>query len=252
MSLFFTIIIAELAVAQDAKEYKAEIGIQAGGDIYAGDVNTVARKSHFSSNMSNIQPDFGAFFRYKFNSRVALRLGFDATSVQGNYLYSNAETDTYNVTLNNNSIKMVDLWGEYNFFDYENNKYKRYSKTYSPYIFVGLGYIMMPASKAEKTSALALPFGFGLKVKLATRWNLNLQWSNRLLFADNLEGLPEYDNPMPKTVNNMLNYDLLSGVTVGLSFDFWERECDCISGSKKASKAYKAKRPLNNSRSRKR
>lgn len=176
-------------------------------------------------------------------------MGYDFTSVKGDYVYANTSTDTYNVTLNNNKIGIVDFWGEYNFFDYENNKYKRYSKTYSPYIFAGIGYMMMPESKTETTKAVTLPFGFGVKVKLATRWNLNLQWTNHLLFSDNLEGLPEYDNPNPQTKANLLNNDLLSGLNIGLSFDFLEKPCDCKNGGYKASKAPKTRKPINNSKS---
>lgn len=231
--------------AQDSQEYLAEIGIQGGGNIYTGDVNSIGTKGLFSDNLSNLKSDFGAFFRYKLNKRIAFRLGYDRTGVKGDYhYYINDIKNT--ATLNNSGIGLVDLWGEYNFFDLENNKFRRYSKTYSPYIFAGIGYASMPNSNTQSTSAITLPFGFGVKFLLAPRWNLNLQWTNHLLFKDNLEGLSEFDNPNPSTRQNLMNNDLLSGLTIGLSFNFWEKSCDCNNGGRKKSASKKVGKPLNN------
>ncbi len=245
LSVFFLLTFLS-AKSQEVPFYRAEIGIQLGGNIYAGDANTIARKNFFSQNLNNLQADFGAFFRYKFNPRVALRLGYDYTGVSGPYKYANAGEE-YVISLDNKGIGALDLWAEYNFFDYEKNNYKRTSRTFSPYVFAGLGYLNMANSQAEKASAFTVPYGVGVKIIIAPRWNLNLQWTNRLLLADNLEGLPEYDNPLPQTKSNFLNHDLLSGVSVGVSFDIWQKECDCNGVGGGGIRA-KSKRPLNNSK----
>ena len=67
-----------------------------------------------------------------------------------------------------------------------------------------------------------------MKLKLGNRWNINLQWSNRLLLADNLEAISTFNNPNGLNGYNIFNNDLLSTLTVGISFDILKRECNCM------------------------
>lgn len=230
--------------AQDKNDYFAEIGIQGGGSLYAGEVNSIGTKFLFLENAKTVQPSVGAFLRYKFNHRFALRLGYDNTSVKGNFAYVDNSTKKY-IDLNNTGIGLIDLWGEYNFFDLQNNEYKRYSKKYSPYIFCGAGYAFMPSSNAQSKSAVTMPFGLGVKFILNPRWNLNFQWTNHLLLSDNLEGLSQFDDPFPHTKLNPLNNDLLWGLSFGISFNFWEKGCDCYNNSRAVKTTNTIKKPLN-------
>jgi len=209
--------------AQD--EYRAEIGAVGGGSYYLGDSN--------NKLLNNMQPDFGLFLRYRFNPRIATKLEWNLANIKGDGNPSFI-----------NAINAVDMTGEFNFFDLEQNPFKRYSKIYSTYIFAGLG-LMTDLYDGQTVPALSFPFGVGFKVKLAKRWNLNAQWTNRLLFSDNIEGkLVEekfvYDNPKGLNGSNVLNNDVLSTVTVGISFDFWLKQCDCKNGTnKKGSPKFK-------------
>jgi len=204
--------------AQD--EYRAEIGAVGGGSNYLGDSN--------NKLFNNIQPDFGFFLRYRFNPRIATKLELNFANIKG----------VGNPTFKNN-VNVVDLTEEFNFFDLEQNPFKRYSKIYSTYIFGGLG-MMTDLYTDQPPFVLSFPFGVGFKVKLAKRWNLNAQWTNRLLFSDKMEGVPEYNNPKKLNGSNFLNNDVLSTVTVGISFDFWLKECDCKNGTnKKGSPKFK-------------
>ena len=211
--------------------YRAEIGVQTGLNVYAGDANSIANRDLFFSNLQNMKSDIGAVFRYRFNQRLALRVGYDYTSARGNYSYKDA-SDTYNAMLNN-SLHVMDVWGEFNFFDLENNPYKRFSKRYSPFIFAGIGGVIMPAynDAMGRNYTFTIPFGVGFKMKFAQRWNFNLQLTNRLLLGDDLEGLAQFDNPLPATIFNPMNHDMLSGFSIGFSYDFWTRECDCNENS---------------------
>lgn len=199
-------------VAQN--DYNAEIGISTGGSYYLGDAN--------NKLFNNTQFAYGGFFRYKFNPRFALKAELIGTKIVA-----------ANKTVNN-SIYTTDFTAEYNFFDLENNPYKRFSKIFSPYIFTGLG-IMTDMYVGQKfPNFMSLPFGVGIKVKLAERWNFNAQWSNRLLlFSDNMENNVLYNNTNNLNGSNIFNNDLLSTITVGISFDFWEKPCDCLNNSKK-------------------
>ena len=198
--------------------YKAEIGISAGGAYYLGDANNQLFK--------NIQPTFGGFFRYKFSPRLAIKVELLTASIKGNFV---ADSITYVL---NKSFNTADIVGEFNFFDFEKNKNNRLSKIFSPYIFAGIGG-MTGMYTGQKIPILGIPFGIGMKLKLADRWNLHAQWSNKLLLADNLE--ENTDPTISTTLNNsgnlngtnIFNNDLLSTVTVGISFDFWKQKCDC-------------------------
>jgi hypothetical protein len=200
-------------LAQD--EYKAEIGIEGGESYYLGEAN--------SQPFSNMRTAYGGFFRYRLAQRLALRAELTSATVAGQ-------------GIKDNLVYAGDICGEFNFFDLEKNQYKQFSKTFSPYIFAGVG-MMTDVYKGQSLPEMSLPFGIGLKVKLGDRWNLNVQWSNRLLLADNLEGttkplIPDpFNNSNSLNGSNILNNDLLSTFTVGISFDIWKKHCDCENSS---------------------
>ncbi|MDD4968756.1 MAG: DUF6089 family protein [Paludibacter sp.] len=211
----FVLIAVQLS-AQDV--YRAEIGINGGGSYYLGEGNKTLS--------TNIQPAFSGFLRYRFDPRFAARIELTSATAAG--------------TGFKNPVFATDLCGEFNFFDFEKNQYKRFSKTFTPYIFAGIG--MMSYKSDSSGIAPSIPFGVGMKVKLGDRFNLNLQWATRLLLADNLENIPSMNNPSRLNGTNILNNDLLSTFTVGISFDFWKKECDCQNASvRKDSHKYKKK-----------
>ena len=209
----------------EPNEYRAEIGVAGGGSFYLGDANTVL--------FNNTQVAYGAFFRYRFNTRMALKAEFTSTKIKGKFNYLN-KSDSIN-----NAVSTFDLTGEFNFFDLEKNEYKRFSKIFSPYIFAGVGmmnYLYIGTTNLKPS----IPFGLGMKVKIGKRWNLNAQWTTRLLLADNLEGIDVLNDPNKFNGNNPFNNDILSTFTVGISFDIWKKKCDCEdSAVKKDNHNYK-------------
>jgi len=206
-------------------EYRAEIGISGGGAYYLGDANSVV--------FNSTQLSYGAYFRYRFNPRIALKAEFGSTKIKGTFNEFNNLTEIVE-----NPVKSFDLTGEFNFFDLEKNEYKQYSKIFSPYIFAGVGimsYNGMNQKDSTNISAqkltLSIPFGLGMKVKLGNRWNLNVQWTTRLLLADNLENIAELNNKNNLNGSNPFNNDFLSTLTVGIGFDIWKKHCDCLNSS---------------------
>ena len=202
--------------AQD--DYTAEIGGNIGGSYYLGDANDVP------FNTNNMNWASSVFFRYCFNPRLS-------TKVEGTF------TNAVNkVGLNfKNQVFAVDFTGEFNFFDLEKNEYKKLSKTFSPYIFIGVGMMNYSVLDTLKFTP-SIPFGLGMKVKLGKRFNLNVQWTTRLLLADNLEGtahLTGLNNSKDLNGNNLFNNDILSTFTVGISYDIWKKQCDCKNSSVK-------------------
>jgi hypothetical protein len=195
-------------------EYKAEIGVTGGSSYYLGDANNLL--------FNNTQVAYGAFFRYRFNPRISLKAEIDGTKVGGIFNYLTNQS-----ILLNNPVYAFDLTGEFNFFDLEKNAYKRFSKIFSPYIFAGVGIMNYSDTISSTKYTPSIPFGVGMKVLLGKRWNLNVQWTTRLLLADNLEGKPELNNPGTLNGNNPFSNDMLSTFTVGISFDIWKKQCDC-------------------------
>jgi len=204
--------------ANSQEQYKAELGVLGGEAFYLGDAN--------SQLFKNMQLTYGGFFRYKFNPRLALKVEAATTTINGVFATNDS---TYKL---NKAINYGEIVGEFNFFDFEKNKNNRFSKIFSPYIFVGIGGITGMYT-GQVIPEVYIPFGVGLKLKIADRWNLHAQWSSKLLTKDNLE---EKINPKIITkLNNFgdlngvnpFNNDLLTSVSMGISFDFWKKPCDC-------------------------
>ena len=191
------------------REYNAEIGVLGGGAYYLGDANHTL--------FHNMTPAYGGLFRYRFDTRFAARAEFTRASI----------VDGKDELEFDNTINVFDVCGEFNFFDLENNPNRRFSRIFSPYIFVGLG-AMNYLYEDNLQVTMSLPFGVGMKVKLGNRFNLNAQFSNRLLFADNLEGRWEFNNVYKLNGSNFLNNDMLSTLTIGITFDIWRKKCDCV------------------------
>lgn len=195
-------------VESDKNEYRAELGIIGGASYYIGD----ASSTFF--DYQNIKSALGGFFRYRINNRIAFKAELLSTVIAGSDI--------------GNQAFATDVVGEYNFFDLENDPYKRFSKIYSPYILAGLG-LMNYNYLTVNTTSPDLVFGLGMKLKLGNRLNLNMQWSNRLLMiADNLEGVAKYNNLNNLNGLNIFNNDFVSSLTIGISFDIWKKECNCM------------------------
>lgn len=192
--------------------YNAEIGVSGGGSYYLGDAN--------SQLFNNMQQAYSAFFRYNLNPRFALKA--ELTKVN--------QIVGPNNSFVNKAVNIGDLCAEFNFFDLEINESNRFCKKFSPFIFTGIG-MMTDVYTNQKAPEACLPFGVGIKLKLAERWNLSAKWSNWLLFSDNLEDNPKYNNSNNLNGSNLFNNDLLSTITVGVSFNFLEKRCNCLNNT---------------------
>lgn len=196
--------------AQD--EYVAEMGLTGGGAYYLGDANNQLFK--------NPRLAYGAFFRYRFNPRIAVRAELNRAKI------------VWDGNATGNQVNALDACAEFNFFDLDQNTNKRMSKTFSPYIFAGVG-LMNYMYIGNTTFSASIPFGVGLKVKLASRLNMNVQWSNRLSMSDQMEGISSLNNNYNLNGSNLTNNDLLSTFTIGIGYDIWRKQCDCKNTIKK-------------------
>ena len=206
----FLLLLAGLVNAQE-DTYFAEIGVHGGSSYYLGDANNVLFK--------NAQLSYGLIYRQKFNPRLAAHLSWNSTIVAGSGLI-----DDVNIPFNNR-VNAFDLAGEFNFFSYERKEYLPFSKTFTPFVFAGVGGVL------GDSVGVSIPFGVGFKMMLGDRLNLNIMWSNRLMFNDNLEGKADFNDHAELNGTNIFNNDMLSTLSVGITLNIWKKKCDCSSQS---------------------
>lgn len=204
--LLFTVLVVPALNGYAQEKYRGEIGPSAGSSFYIGDANT---KLFANQNFT-----YGLQYRHKFNSRLAVTGEWNSTKVNGG------------ATLLNNPVNAFDLSGEFNFFDLEDKAYKPFSQKYSTFVFAGVG-SMLYDYEMQSQFKFSYLFGAGVKFMLGERMNLNLRWSNRLLLSDKIEGIKQLNNAYDLNGSNLLNNDLLSTLSVGLTINIFKERCNC-------------------------
>ncbi len=218
----FLLLLAGLMNAQE-DTYFAEIGVHGGSSYYLGDANNVLFK--------NAQLSYGLIYRQKFNPRLAAHLSWNSTIVVGKGIVDNVNTPF------NNRVNAFDLAGEFNFFSYERKEYLPFSKTFTPFVFAGVGTVIGDSieTRLSKKNSLpfgvSIPFGVGFKMMIGDRLNLNVIWSSRMMFSDDLEGKKVFNDPAKLNGTNIFNNDMLSTLSVGITLNIWKKKCDCSSES---------------------
>ena len=198
----------------NARDYMSkDIGVFFGGSYYTGDLNP-------SKHLSQSQPAAGAFFRFNYNNRFALRTGLNFGQIFADDSQSD-EPDQLERNLNFKS-RVYELYvsNEFNFVEYRigNDKFN-----FSPFLFLGLSLFKFnpmasyndnwvelrdlstegqktsqnPGKKPYKLTQIAIPFGIGIKVNLAKYAGLSIEWGPRKTFTDYLDDVSgEYVNPL--------------------------------------------------------
>lgn len=197
--------------------FTTEIGIHGGGSYFIGDVKTQS---------FDFKQDYGFTFRHLFNQRITLQADYNHTSIGGNYAQLFDSIFTVDANLNQ-QINLLDLSFVFNFLDYGQLDHVLKSSDYSAYVFAGMGIVQQDKIDFDNLH-LSIPFGVGLKVKLAKRLHLNLQWTHRLMLYDRLEGQNYLDNPLGLNGTNNFNNDQAGTVTLGLSYGLFKRSCKCF------------------------
>lgn len=208
--LVLLMLVLFLPTSASTHAYRCEFGVFGGLSYYVGDAN-----AHVFQHVSAA---YGAQFRYKFTPRWSLKAKAQYTHV--GYQWEE--------TLHRAQLAQIDAVAEYNFFRLSLNGIERAARSYSPYVFVGVGAAL---HGDLKHFGPYLPFGFGLKWQMSSRWSMNIEWQHELFFCDNVEGLEVLDNTMGLNGSNFLKNDLVSTLTVGIGFHFLRvkpicRRCD--------------------------
>ena len=122
----------EFGSQKGQKEYSFDAGLQLGAGYYIGDANSIPF----------VQPRYvlGAQFRYKMsNQRLALQCKVQRTCVAYNYTAQEETEQALQPTIYQNPMWNADLVCEFNFFKFGAPSYDYRVKTFTPYIFLGVG-----------------------------------------------------------------------------------------------------------------
>lgn len=214
-ALFLVLFCSSISLAQPNNE----IVFGAGAGYYIGDLNP---RRHLPLDF--IKPAFGFSFRQNTNPRVSWNFGLNYIQVEANDALSDDPwRQNRNLSFQSDIIELSTRI-EFNFLDFDLFKKDR---TFSPYVFVGLGifyfnpvgelngnlYELQPLTTEGQVvpynrTQLSIPFGTGVKFRVAKRVNAAVEWNMRKLFTDYLDDVSTVYPSDPS---------VLSTVALGLS-----------------------------------
>jgi len=206
IGIFITLIVTTLGAFAEDEHYLMEFGALAGGSYYVGEASPHV--------FMHIRPAYGGYFRYKFDKRW----NFTAKA-----LYTDIKFDYQEINLSNHYVH-IDASAEYNFLPYGIAKYDSRIKTYTPFMYVGLGGTLH--NNMSKVG-IYVPFGIGFKWNFARHGHLSILWQHQLYFSDDIEGVELFDNHNDLNGWNVLNNDWFSTFVMSLSFDFLTKVKTC-------------------------
>lgn len=210
------------AMLQAQEEYMMELGVDGGGSFYMGDANTTLF-------YRNTESAFGVLWRYNFNTRYSLKVDATRAKVSGDTRTSNNVFPLGRQISFGKDIYNVGGQFEFNFNGYGYNL--RNCKRFSPYIFAGLG-VALVTGENSTCFGVNLPFGVGVKYKLAPRLNIGLEFSMHKFFSDKLDdvggsNLLSLADPYEIKSSWLKNKDWYSFTMVSISYDFMSRVRRC-------------------------
>lgn len=167
-----------------------EIGGGIGASFYKGDITPVMQTRY-------ARPAGQFILRYNPTGVVALRFSASLLNVTGSSKHLKT-TDFYMSAFQDNKFTATILEGnlllEYNFFNYREEKFRRWS----PYFVGGIGLFNLNRNTSqvetqEKVRFLnpCIPFGLGAKYVLHRNWNLGAEIMARKTFTDFLDGVSD-------------------------------------------------------------
>jgi hypothetical protein len=185
--VFATVFITVSGFAQKS----ADIGIWGGSSTYLGDIKEALP-------LQSLNLNFGAYFRYNFNSRVGLRTQFLTGSFAADGTVENEPV------IFEKKAQDVSAMAEINFLKYVLGEKKT---PFTPYIMAGVGVMyfpfnmdldamlainpgyVVPANTNESVVAFTVPFGFGVKFTLGPRLGIGAEYQMRKLFSDKIDNV---------------------------------------------------------------
>jgi hypothetical protein len=212
--------------AQDEPEYRMEIGAGAGLQSYVGDLD--------ANIVRGQSPLAGLVAKYKPTPRTAwsanLRFGkLEGSSEHVETIYPLLAGQPWKFKTNTVDF---DISFEYNFWPYGTGQEYHGARPFTPFIALGMGLTFANADVTgmetfKKSSAgFQMPFGIGIKYKVANRLNLSAEWLMHFTGTDKLDGMT--DPYGIKSSGLFKNTDCYSTLQLSLTYDLWTKCKTCM------------------------
>lgn len=205
--------------AQDDPQYRMEIG---------GGIGLVSYEGDFNGNvLKDMSPMASLVGRYNFDPYKDLRLAVGYGKLKGsskdaNTYYPDYQSEEYRFSRN---LVDASLVFEYNFWPYGTGRDYRGAKTFTPYIYGGLGASFVSGGPTKSVFTANVPLGLGLKYKVSERMNLGIDWGIHFSLSDDLDGVKD-----PYGVSSsgaFKNTDCYSMLQLTLTYSFKEKCRTC-------------------------
>lgn len=163
-----------------------EIGVSLGGTNYVGDIGST--RYIYPNQLAG-----NGFFKYNYNTRIALKTTFSYLPIYGN---DNAADNSFRKSREFhffNIINEVALGMEYSFYEYDTSVRET---SWTPYITIELAGFNYKTIQEEKRprdyiytnkTSFSVPFGIGFKSKLFGKFAYSLETKFRYTFEDDLD-----------------------------------------------------------------
>ena len=191
----------------NAQTPKWEVGGFLGLSQYQGDIND-------SGSFDELNGGYGILARRHLSNNFALR---------GNLLFGKLSGKDANLARNasrgftfSSPMSEISIVAEYDILGHKRYSEGKFKKTFSPYVFGGIGLLMglsptnnynevtnvrqialinQDKAQAASSNFLAVPLGLGVKIDLSEKWGLNLEVGKRFTFDDNIDRISKSGNP---------------------------------------------------------
>ena len=205
------------ALAQDAPEYKMEIGGGIGIVNYLGDYN--------GNLLKEMQPMGGLVVKDKLNPRMAWAATLNYGQLKGSaanagtwYPEDEERPQSFTTKLTDLNLKF-----EYNFWPFGTGREYHGAIPLTPFISLGGGLAFASAKKS--VIAFQMPIGLGVKYKLTDRLNLSAEWLMHISGSDRLDGI---EDPYGiKSSDLFKNTDCYTTLQIHLTYEFMEKCKTC-------------------------
>ncbi|HEV7231850.1 MAG TPA: DUF6089 family protein [Bacteroidia bacterium] len=179
-----------------------DVGIFVGCSYYIGDLNPIG---HFGPLT---QPAGGVLYRRNLNPRFSLKANLLLGTIEGDDARTNSVSQQQRNLSFKSYMRELAVEVEFNFLEYKTGSNKH---PFTPYIFGGLaGYMFNPQAqlgnqwidlqplgtegqgtpgggKRYKLTQISLPFGLGMKLSMAKKITIAVEWGLRKTFTGYLD-----------------------------------------------------------------
>lgn len=209
--IFLLTIVKTKTIAQNAPQYKYDMGVAFGTMAYLGDFN--------ANFIKGMQPMGAIVARRCFNPHVAIKAEAAIGKIKGsskniNTVYPELNTKEYKF---DNMLTDITIAGEYNFWPYGTGEEYRGAKKITPYILGGIATTIVPTNKKNIVAANVV-LGIGVKYKLTERLNIAAEWTAHITTTDKLDA--KEDPYIIRTRGILKNKDAYHIAQVMITYSF--------------------------------